>query len=348
MERIIEDRKYLDLKECTMSRLRESELDELKNRLTAQNGQSIFGRGSSHYWTKAYQYSYDYAERRSEEWPSLPKLRAAVRNRVPIELPFVTEREEAMIKRLLLFGGVTPLFTEDELAAADSLVKRLWCSCVLRDNGQLFVRLADALIKPMLAAVADNSYHELRARMFAFSATLHSMVYLHGMLYAEPVIANLTERLVPDHDETHIRLLYRYLKAEFDYCLDSQGNLVLIHPGLIHPERMLASISNAKYQATDYTREMIIGGMSELLKEESAAEEILRSELGFALQPGYNPGTMVNDVKFLIKQGATHEQLSSLISEKLAVRMTPQIEAALKRAETDTVRWQSSVTRRLN
>ena len=87
---------------------------------------------------------------------------------------------------------------------------------------------------------------------------------------------------------------------------------------------------------------------AEPAKEEAAAEEILRTELGFALQPGYNPGTMVNDLKFLIKQGATHEQLSALISDKLAVQMTPRIEDALRRAEAETVRWQSTATRRLN
>ena len=348
MERIIDNRRNPDLKECTMSQLKESELDALRNRLGAMKGESIFGHGSSQCWTRAYQYSYDFSEQQGSPWPSLQKLRSTVRLRVKDELPLISEREEAIIKRLLLFGGVSPLFSDDELSAADSLVKRLWCSCVLRDNGQIFIRLADALIKPMLAVAAEDGYHEVRSRMFALTATLHSMVYLHGMLYAEPAIDHLCDRLIPDHDPLHERLLYRYLKAEFDYCLDGQGNLVLVHPGLIDPERMLASISNASYQANDYTREMIIGGMSELLKEEAAAEEILRTELGFALQPGYNPGTMVNDLKFLIKQGATHEQLSSLISDKLAVQMTPRIEDALRRAEAETVRWQSTATRRLN
>ena len=348
MERIIEDRQYKDLKECTMSRFRENEFDAVRTRLSGQTGESIFGKGSSQFWMKAYQASYDHSERSDTSWPSLSEVRTRVKRQITIELPLVTEREEALLRRLLLFGGVTPLFSDDEMLAADSLLKRLWCSCVTRDNGQVLIRLADVLLKPVLTVFANEKYTEARAKVYALSATLHSMVYLHGMLYAEPIISHMSERLLTQRDEQHTNILYRYLKAEFDYCLDSQGNMVLMHPGLIHPERMLASISNARFQATDYTREMIIGGISELLKEEAAAEEILRSELGFALQPGYNPGMMVNDLKFLIKQGATHDQLSALISDKLAVRMTPRIENALRRVETDTVRWQSNANRRLN
>ena len=348
MERLIDDRHYLDLKECTMSRLMESELDRVRAWLSAQEGRSVFGRGSSQAWTGVYRDSYDYMERPDGVWPSVAELRTLVKSRVPEELPLVTEREEGLLKRMLLFGGSSPLFSDEELRAAESLIRRMWCSCVLRDNGQFILKLADPLLKPMLLCAADDKYREARNRIYALSATLHSMVYLHGMLYAEPAVAHLSEHLLTQKDELHIRLLYRYLKAEFEYCLDSQGNLVLIHPGLIHPETMLRSISNARYQANDYTREMIIGGMSEQLKEEAAAEEMLRSELGFALQPGYNPGIMVNDLKFLIKQGATHEELSSLISDKLAVRMTQRLENALLRAETDTVRWQSTPSRRLN
>ncbi len=348
MERIIDDKQYKDLKECTMSRIRENEYEAVRKRLGNQSGESIFGKGSSQCWMKAYQDSYEHAEISGDSWPSLAEVRARVKRQIPAELPLVTEREEALLKRLMLFGGVTPLFSDDEMLAADSLLKRLWCSCITRDNGQMLIRLADVLLKPVLTVLADESYTETRTKVYALSATLHSMVYLHGMLYAEPIISHMCSRLLTEHDEKHINLLYRYLKAEFDYCFDSQRNMVLMHPGLIHPERMLASISNAKFQATDYTREMIIGGISELLKEEAAAEEILKNELGFALQPGYNPGMMVNDLKFLIKQGATHDQLSDLISDKLAVRMTPRIENALKRVETDTVRWQSNTNRRLN
>lgn len=348
MERIIGNLVSNELKDCTMSQIRAYELEKIKTRISEQSGQSIYGRGSSQYWTLAYQNSYCFAERSNNTWPSLPALRASIKKQLSEEVSLITEREENLLKRLIFFGGMSPLFGDEEITAADSLIKRLWCSCVLRDDGQVFLRLADVLIKPILAVMSEERYTEIRAKMYAMSATLHSMVYLHGMLYAEPAITHLSGHLLTKNDTVMTKLLYRFLKAEFDYCEDGQGNLVLMHPGLIHPELMLSSISNAQYQSKDYTREMIIGGMSELLKEEAAAEDILRSELGFSLQPGYNPGIMVNDIKFLIKQGATHEQLSEFINDKLATKMTPSIENALRRAETDTVRWQSTSNRRLN
>ncbi len=348
MERLLDDHRNTELTDYTMSKIRETETEHLKQRLTDANALSIFGRDSSRHWMEAYRYSYDFIESGGSDWPTLQTLRSRVKKRLPVELTLITEREENLLKRLLLFAGASPLFSDDETVPADSLLKRLWCSIEIREEGQLFLRLADVLLKPMLALFSADGYQEGRTRLYALSATLHSMVYLHGMLYAEPAITNLSARILSQIDESGMQMLYRYLMADFDYCRDDQGHLVLMHPGLANPGRMLASISNARYQASDYTREMIIGGMSELLKEESAAANILQSELGFALQPGCNPTAMVNDLKILIKQGATHEQLSALIRDKLAIRMTPSLENALLKIEADTVRWQSAPARRLN
>ena len=213
MERLIENRRYDDLKECTMSRLQEGEFDAVKTRLSSHAGESIFGRGSSQNWMRAYQNSYDFSE--DDEWPTLPGLRSRVRKRMEDEIPLVTEREEALLKRLLLFGGTSPLFNDEEAAPAESLTKRLWGTCVVRDNGQIFLKLADVLIKPMLSAAVSDGFQEKRARIYALTATLRSMVYLHGMLYAEPAVAHLTERMMPEHDRPQTDLIYRYLKAEY-------------------------------------------------------------------------------------------------------------------------------------
>ena len=295
---------------------------------------------------QVYAYSYDYME--CQAWPSAAQARAAVKKRLPSELPVITEQEESLLRRVILFGGTTPLFSDDEIFTADSLVRRLWCSCVLNNDGQLLLKLADVLLKPIVECVSDEQYHLKRTKIYALSATLHSMVYLYGLLYTEPAITHLNENLFEKDTAENRRLLKRFMMAEFDYSRDSQGNLILLHSGLAYPERIAASVSNAQYQATDYTREMIIGGMSELLREEEAAAGILRSELSYALQPGYNPTVMANDIKILIKQGATHEQLYDLIRDKLAVRMTPRLENALIRAEKETVRWQNATSGRLN
>ena len=348
MERIISEHQYKDLKECTLSRMKENRFDEIRARLSSLSGSSIYGRGASQHWTQVYEYSYLNAEKAGEPWPKLQTLRAGIKKQIRLEYPLITEIEEAVLKRVIAFGGYSPLFSDDELTAADSLVKRFWCSCIVHDSGQISLHVPEALAPTLIVVMTDAAVRADRNKMYALNATLRSMVYLHGMLYAEPAITHLSQHILGIENASEKKLIYRYLKAEFDYCVDRQGNLVLIHPGLIHPERMISSISNAKYQATDFSREMVIGGMNELLREEYAAEDILKSELGFVLQPGYNAGTMVNDVKFLIKQGATHEQLSALISDKLAVQMTPRLENALKRAEMDTVRWQNTTGGRLN
>ena len=348
MERMIGDCRHNDLKECTLSRMKENKYSKIRKRLGDLSGFSIYGIGSAQHWTQVYEYSYLCMEKAGQEWPKLPTLRASIKKQIHLEYPLITEQEEALLKRVIAFGGSSPLFTDDELLAADSLIRRMWCNCIVLDNGQISLHVSDNLAPRLIVLMTDPTVREERNKLYALNATLRSMVYLHGMLYAEPAITHISHHLFSNCDCLEKRFIYRYLKAEFDYCVDKQGNLVLIHPGLIHPERMLSSISNAKYQAADFSREMVIGGMNELLREEYAAEDILKAELGFVLQPGYSAGSMVNDVKFLIKQGATHEELADLISDKLAVQMTPRLENALKRAEMDTVRWQNTADRRLN
>ena len=339
---------FSDLRECTMSQMKQSEIRNLKHQLSQMSGVSIYGHASAQQWTRAYQLSYDMMEAPDKPWPALKTLRTSVRKRLTRELPLITEREEALLKRIILFGGTTPLFSDDELGAAESLIRRLWCSCVLRDDGKMYLHIADTLMNPLFKCMSDEKYPETRIRIYTLSATLHSMLYLHGMMYADPAVQHLKGQLLLEDDAVSLRMLYRFLRAEFDYCLDGQGNLVLIHPGVMQPKKMLAAISNAQYQAQDYAREMIIGGMGEELHEEMAATDILRSELSQALQPGYNPMSMVDDLKILVKQGATHEQLTELVRDKLATQMNDRLENALRKVEMDTVRWQTAVPRRMN
>ena len=331
-----------------MSQIRQTELNSLKQRLADLSGCGIFGRVSNQHWTRAYQASFDLMEAPDAPWPTVQALRAAVRKRLPRELPYITEREESLLKRMILFGGTSPLMMEDDMVAAETLVRRLWCSCVLQDDGPVYIRLADTLMVPVMKCLSSQRHQETRLKMYALTATLHSMLYLHGVLYADPAIQQLSGQLTSGRDETGMRMLYRYLRAEFDYCRDSQGNLVLIHPGVAHPERMMAALSNPYYQAQDYAREMIVGGIGEELQEETAATDMLRAELSQTLQPGYSAGSMVDDVKILVKQGATHEQLMELIHDKLATQMNTRLENALRKVELDTVRWQTATSRRLN
>lgn len=348
MERLINNRGCRDLSECTMSQIRQTELNSVKQRLMELSGCGIFGRVSNQHWTRAYQVSYDLMEAPDAPWPTVQALRTAVRKRLPKELPYITEREESLLKRMILFGGTAPLMAEDDMIAAETLIRRLWCSCVVQDNGPIYVRLARPLMMPVLKCLSSQTYQETRLKMYALTATLHSMLYLHGVLYADPAIQQLSGHLTSGQDEAGRRVLYRFLRAEFDYCQDRQGNLVLVHPGVAQPEKMMAALSGPRYQAADYAREMIVGGIGEELREESAATDMLRAELSETLQPGMNAGSMVDDVKILIKQGATHEQLMELMQDKLATQMNTRLENALRKVEMDTVRWQTAPSRRLN
>ena len=300
---------------------------------------SIFGKGSMRTWREAYELSYLARESRPAGEADAASVRRAVRNGLSKELPLISVREEMLLQRLMIFGGSFPVVDPDEFPAALSLVKRCWCTVRQLNPETFMITLHESLGGKIASVMQTPEYHARRQNLFTLSATLHSLLYLNGFLFAQTIISQLFR----DHPEAFSakekQYLTRFLMVEFDYIWNGQKELVLLHPGLCCPEEVISSMSGLSFQEPHFTHQMILDGMREMLEEERPAVEALRAELEGALQPEFTAEDTVNELKLLVKQGAGTADLRAILEARLATAFHPGILSALYRLQTETVRW---------
>lgn len=332
----------------TLSALNERRGEENRKRLeSARRISPVFGRGSGKTWQEAFEASY-LAKDGKLETPSAGLVRSAVIRDLSAEVPLLSAGEEALVQRMLVFGGGTMLLSAEEYAPALSLVRRLWCTLGTTDDGTDDLMLAPQLAEKIAACMQQPDYQRMRQLMFVLSAATHSLLYLNGYVFARHMLNGFLEAAQPKDLKKSERFLLRCLSAEFCHVRGEQGDLVLVHPGLFRPEDMIGTTAGVAFQMDHFTHQVAMGGMRECLREEEPAIEGLRRVLRGALRPEYGASAAVDDLKFLVKQGAPFEALTDVLGGMLGTNLTEGIRAALRRLYAETVRWPGAVSGVLN
>ena len=113
----------------TQSMLHQRQMEACETRLLSYPTESIFtlqDERETEWW---WQCSYDAEESlKSPVLHTLREMRANVLARLPVEAALLTETEHALIVRLILCGGQARIDGWQELSAAESLLRRLWCT----------------------------------------------------------------------------------------------------------------------------------------------------------------------------------------------------------------------------
>ena len=298
----------------------------------------IFGQGSSRTWQSAYETSYLSGEKAGAQ-ADLNTVRRTVRDSLARELPLISVREEMLLQRMMIFGGSSPVFEQEEYAPALSLIRRLWCTARQPEGGGVLLTVPTQLSSRMARIMQRPDYQQSRQKMFTLTATLHSLLYLDGFFFAQALSDQFPGAKLPDSSPLDALYLNRFLMSEFDYVWNAQREMILVHPGLSRPEEIISPMSGTSYQEPHFSHQMILDGMREMLEEERPAVEALRAELEGALQPQYPADETVNDLKLLAKQGASVEDLQTVLSEKMATVFHPGILSALRRLHSEVVPW---------
>ena len=324
-----------------MSVLVNQQLAACEERLTGYVGRGIFEkRLSAGEWTDAWRRSYDYQESRDKRPPTPRALRAQILLRLKDEAAFLSEGEETLVQRLLFSDGETRLLSYDEITYAESLVRRLWCTIRADQDGRnALLRIEDALIEPLTEALGSEEYYHTREKLFALDATLHGLLYLAGFLYADVPVRHFLSDEVKRSDDTARRLLLRSLCVAYDFCFDDRGEMLLLHPGLAEPQKLVGFINQHRAPDPTVTREMLLGGMNEMLPEEKNACERMAGALLGALRPEFDLGDAVNDLKILVKQGAPFSALQNVMENMLVVLPTDRMVFALQCLDREILRW---------
>ncbi|MGN0763752.1 MAG: hypothetical protein ACI4MK_10185, partial [Aristaeellaceae bacterium] len=125
----------------TMSVLRARQLEACEERLSALPDFGLFSGCDDGRVEELYAASHEAQERPvPTRLHTVQSLRAQVLSRLPAEAALLTFEEHMLLERLLVLDGVCELMDWEETGAAESLVRRLWCT-ISREEERIFVHL---------------------------------------------------------------------------------------------------------------------------------------------------------------------------------------------------------------
>lgn len=141
------------------------------------------------------------------------------------------------------------------------------------------------------------------------------------------------------NDEIAAEIARRYLQSTFEYMADSNGDLILLHPGMADPYRMFRLQPVEGIFTLELSQELIAGGMNGILPEEIPLHETLCGVLRGALRPEFDLGSAAEDLRMLAKQGVELHEMEEVMAAMLTVLPTQPMKDALKMLYQCTPHW---------
>ena len=324
-----------------MSVLREQQLEACQERLTRSPERGLFDDITPSEMKDIYPGSFYAAEAGGRLIPTPDALRRTVMDSARREAMFLSEREDGLIKRMVVSDGQTVLDDWEDISAAEALVRRLWC--VIRideEQDTATLTLQQPLLAPVVEGLSSPDYPAVRQALFGFNATLHALLYISGFLHAQVPARHFLQQLAGHKLPGDARLVERYLQSSFEYCRGEQDDMLLVHPGLYDPETLLSSLRRTEMRdELHLTPEMMLGGMNGMLPEEAASARAMAAALHGALRPEVDEDEALEDLRMMAKQGATLEEMREVLEGMLCVLPTPRMLSALRQLHLQTVRW---------
>lgn len=288
---------------------------------------------------------------------TIGELRAAVLSRLPLESQFLDMDERYLLGMLVSNDGDLLLDDPDRVGAAESLVRRMWCS-VRPEVGKWRLHLPQPLLEPLAMALQTFDKSPLWMMLRQFDGAVDSQLYAAGMVHEKQPMALFLSTVIGRDDWLARDVARRYMKACFDYVVDYNGDLVLLHPGLAEPDAMLGSrlavgaaaveselvresIAASLYSTSAEERllQALLHGSVDMLPEERIPHEHMCAALQDAVRPDYRAEECAEDLRLLIKQGYAYEEIYEAMKTMLAVMPSKAMDDALLELYRSTPRW---------
>ncbi len=322
----------------TMSMLQARQVEACEKRLAALPDFGLFSGCTRENVEELYAISLDAQERLTQPVLHTPEaLRAQLLSQLPAEAALLSMEEHMLLERLLTLEGSCELLDWEETAAAEGLVRRLWCT-VTREEERIFVHLPRELFVPLLLIVSSRDHVELREKLTQFDALVRAHLYLSGLLPVREPLRRLTEEVLRGTYAESLPLARRFLRAEYDYTFDHQGELVLLHPGLAEPERMLARMDPFGGMTAQSEAALEEARMGLLPGEQPLFEQMYRLLAG-ALRPEITEEEAVEDLRMLAKQDVSLREMNEVLASMLTMQPTPAMLAGVEQIHQRTPRW---------
>ena len=342
------DTRPLHWADKTMSVMRADQLEACEKDLAGLPSRCLFEPECSNVDAeKLYELSFFADEDRKASGRSLrPALHTVeqLRNRVlhtfVQECALLSVEEHDLLVRAVLFGGRTPLTDWNELIPARALVRRLWCRVEgLGENASLI--MPHQLCSSALLLLAGDSHKEVRNIIEQVHDSIENTLYLLGAARAAGPARHLAALLKDTCADHCPELINRFLLAGYDYVWDRGGGLLLIHPGLADPEKMMG-VTN-----TEMNPEALSKASDSINDLESPLYERMLGLLIDVTRPEIVPEDAVEDLIILAKQEVPWNDMVEVLSSLLICQPTPEMRAALKELSDRVPRWLSLSTSRV-
>ena len=271
---------------------------------------------------------------------TVEQLRNRVLHTFVQETALLSVEEHDLLVRTVLFGGRTPLTDWNELIPARSLVRRLWCRVEGKgDNTALF--MPHQLCSSALLLLAGDSHKAVREVVEQIHECIDNTLYLLGAARAEGPSRYMASLLNGTCAADQPELIRRFLLAGYDYVYDRSGSLLLIHPGLADPERMMGISS------TEINPDALKKASDSINALESPLYERMLGLLVDVTRPEITPEDAVEDLMILAKQEVPWKDMLEVLSSLLICRPTAEMRVALKELSDRVPRWLSLSTSRV-
>ena len=271
---------------------------------------------------------------------TVEQLRNRVLHSFVQETALLSVEEHDLLVRVVLFGGRTPLTDWNELLPARGLVRRLWCRVEgLGENATLV--MPHQLCASALLLLAGDSHKNVRAVIEQVHESIENTLYLLGAVQAAAPARHLSALLKDSFPELQSELVTRFLLTGYDYVYDRSGGLLLIHPGLADPDKMMGM------PCEDMNPEALNTASGSISDLESPLYEHMLSLLLDVTRPEITPEDAVEDLIILAKQEVPFPDMLEVLSSMLICRPTPEMRSALKDLSDLVPRWLGLSTSRV-
>lgn len=323
----------------TMSVLRTLQLEACEARVDALPAFGLFSGCDDSNVEQLWRLSYD-----AQEHPMMRRLHTAselitqVMIQLPAEAALLSPQEDMLLDRLLSLGGTAPLLDWDELDAAESLVRRLWCTLRKQDD-HIVLHLPEELRTPLLLVTTSRAHQEIRTSMDTFHSNVQAILYLSGMLSADTAISLLQDAVLKGTYANDLALARRFLRTAFDCTYSVQGQMLLLHPGLADPdhlEKQQPLTPQAVLKMSDHVLRQASEGM---LDEERPMYTMMYGLLSQAVRPEIGVEEAVEDLRMLAKQGVSPQEMNEVLSSLLIVQPTDAMRSAALLLLQTTPKW---------
>ena len=319
----------------TLSILRASRLESCEKELAGLGGCCLFDPGTTDAEAeRLFEISWMAEEEKNPALHTIREMREKVLTRFPAEFSLLSPEEADLAFKIAVCGGEIPLWDENDLIPARSLIKRLWCHVDPKRKDWIAMPKCIGLV--ILLLTAKDETRQTREIVEKIVETVDNTLYLAGAMPAEIVVRDMGWQLQGTLAADQPVLYRRMLRAAFETMTDREGRLMLVHPGLADPRGFLQRPERFTL-ATDQQRMEEI--YESLMEVEDPLYERMLDVIRLLTRPESGAEDTVEDLILLAKQGAPVQEMREVLASRIICLPTEDMLAALKDIHDRVPKW---------